>query len=167
MARDHPDYFAMHLLNHILGGGGFESRLMQEVREERGLTYGIGTYLVPRDYSALWLGSVSSDNATMAQAIDVIRAEWARLATEGVTQVELDVAKTYVTGEYPLRFDGNAPIAEILVGMQMVGLPPDYVVQRNDFINAVTLDDINRVAAEWLDPAGLVFFVAGQPVGLP
>jgi zinc protease len=166
MERDHPDYFAMHILNHILGGGGFESRLMQEVREKRGLTYGVGSFLVPRDYSALWLGSVTSDNTTIAQAIDVIRAEWARLAAEGVTAEELETAKTYITGEYPLRFDGNAPIAEILVGMQMTGLPPDYVLNRNDFMNAVTLEDINRVAAEWLDPDGLVFVVVGQPEGL-
>ena len=79
IARDDPDFFAAHIMNHILGGGGFGSRLMQEVREARGLTYGIGTYLVPRDLSALLLGSVASSNDTMAQAIAVTRAEWARL----------------------------------------------------------------------------------------
>lgn len=164
--RDDEDFFAAHILNHILGGGGFESRLMQEVREKRGLTYGIGTYLVPKDLSATILGSVASSNATVAQAIDVIRDEWARMASQGVTQAELDAAKTYITGEYPLRFSGNAPIAEILVGMQMIGLPPDYVVNRDDYINAVTLEDLNRVAAELLDPEGLHFVVVGQPEGL-
>lgn len=164
--RDDPDYFAAYIINHILGDGGFESRLMQEVREKRGLTYGIGTFLVPRDYSEMILGSVASANETMAEAIEVIRAEWARLAAEGVTQEELDAAKTYITGEYPLRFDGNAEIASIMVGMQMIDLPPDYVVNRNDYINAVTLDDISRVAAELLDPAALHFVVVGQPVGL-
>lgn len=164
--RDDPDYFAAHILNHILGDGGFESRLMQEVREKRGLTYGIGTFLVPRDYSEMILGSVASANETMAEAIDVIRAEWARLATEGITQEELDAAKTYITGEYPLRFDGNAEIATIMVGMQMLGLPPDYVINRNDYMNAVTLADVNRVAAELLDPGALHFTVVGQPVDL-
>lgn len=166
IARDDPDYFAAHILNHILGGGGFESRLMQEVREERGLTYGVGTYLVPKDHSALILGSVASSNETVAQAIEVIRAEWALMAVQGVTEAELATAKTYVTGEYPLRFDGNGPIAEILVAMQMIGLPPGYVVDRNDYMNAVTLADINRVAAGLLDPEGLHFVVVGQPVGL-
>ena len=166
ITRDDPDYFAAFLLNYILGDGGFESRLMQEVREKRGLTYGIGTYLVPKDLSAMVLGSVASANETMAEAIEVIRAEWARLSTDGVTQAELDAAKTFTTGEYPLRFDGNAPIAEILVGMQMIGLPMDYVSNRNDYINAVTLDDVNRVAAELLKPDALHFVVVGQPVGL-
>jgi zinc protease len=166
ITRDDPDYFAAFLLNYILGDGGFESRLMQEVREKRGLTYGIGTYLVPKDLAAMVLGSVTSSNDTMAEAIDVIRAEWARLAADGVTAEELDAAKTFTTGEYPLRFDGNAPIAEILVGMQMIGLPMDYVVNRNDYINAVTLEDVNRVAAELLKPDALHFVVVGQPVGL-
>jgi zinc protease len=166
ITRDDPDYFTAHVLNHILGGGGFESRLMQEVREKRGLTYGIGTYLVPRDYAESILGSVASANETMAEAIEVIRAEWARMATEGVSADELAAAKTYITGEYPLRFDGNAQIAEIMVGMQMIDLPPDYVVNRNAYIEAVTQEDVARVAADLLDPEALHFVVVGQPVGL-
>ena len=112
------------------------------------------------------LGSVNSANDTMAEAIGVIRAEWAKMATDGVTQAELDAAKTFTTGEYPLRFDGNAPIASILVGMQMIGLPADYVTNRNDYINAVTLEDVNRVAGYLLQPDALHFVVVGQPVGL-
>ncbi len=166
ITRDDPDYFTAHVLNHILGGGGFESRLMQEVRKKRGLTYGIGTYLVPRDYSESILGSVASGNETMAEAIEVIRAEWARMATGGVTAEELAAAKTYITGEYPLRFDGNARIAEIMVGMQMIDLPPDYVVNRNAYIEAVTQEDVARVAGELLRPEELHFIVVGQPVGL-
>jgi zinc protease len=164
--RDAPEFFAAYILNHILGGGGFESRLMQEVREKRGLTYGIGTYLVTRDLTEMIIGSVASSNATMGEVIDVIRAEWARMAREGVTESELAAAKTYLTGEYPLRFDGNGPIAEILVGMQMIGLPPDYVVNRNDYINAVTLEEINALAARLLDPAALHFVVVGRPEGV-
>ena len=164
--RDDEDFFAAFILNHILGGGGFESRLMQEVREKRGLTYGIGTYVVPRDHAEMLLGSVASSNDTMAQAIEVIRAEWARMAEEGVTAEELEAAKTYITGEYPLRFDGNGPIADIMVGMQVQGLPPEYVVNRNDYVNDVTLEDINRVAAELLDADALHFVVVGQPEGL-
>ncbi|EEX09290.1 peptidase, M16 family [Ruegeria lacuscaerulensis ITI-1157] len=164
--RDDPDFFAAYILNHILGGGGFESRLMQEVREKRGLTYGVGTYLVPKDLASVYLGSVSSANDRIAQAITVIRDEWRRAATEGVTQKELDDAKTYLTGAYPLRFDGNARIAGIMVGMQMEGLPIDYIATRNDKVNAVTLDEVNRVAAELLDPDGLHFVVVGKPEGL-
>ena len=164
--RDDPDFFAAFIINHVLGDGGFESRLMNEVREKRGLTYGISTYLVPKFHSEMVLGSVASSNETIAEAIDVIRAEWEKMATEGMTAEELASAKTYLTGEYPLRFDGNAEIAKIMVGMQMIDLPPAYVTDRNAYIEAVTLDDINRVAAELLRPDELHFVVVGQPVGL-
>ena len=166
MKRDDDDFFAAYILNHVLGAGGFESRLMQEVREKRGLTYGISTFLVPKAHAELMIGSVASSNDTIAEAIAVTRAEWQRMAEEGLTQEELDKAKTYLTGEYPLRFDGNAEIAKIMVGMQYVGLDRDYVVNRNDFINAVTLEHVNRVARELLEPDNLHFVVVGQPVGI-
>jgi zinc protease len=166
LKRDDDDFFAAFILNHILGAGGFESRLMQEVREERGLTYGISTFLVPMFHAEMMLGQVASSNETIAEAIEVTRYEWALMATEGVSANELTDAKTFLTGAYPLRFDGNAEIAKIMVGMQMVGLSPDYVVDRNDFVEAVTLEEINRVASELMQPDDLHFVVVGQPVGL-
>lgn len=166
IARDDEDFFAAYILNQILGGGSFESRLMTEVREKRGLTYGVYSYLAPKDLAAVYMGSVSSANDRIAQAIEVIRAEWARMADQGVTEQELQDAKTYLTGAYPLRFDGNSRIAGIMVGMQMEGLPINYIATRNDKIEAVTLDDVNRVAAELLDPGGLRFVVVGRPQGL-
>lgn len=164
--RMDPDFFAAYVLNEVLGGGGFESRLMKEVREKRGLTYGVYSYLAPRDLAAVYLGSVASGNDRVAAAIEVIRDEWAKAATEGVSAEEVEAAKTYLTGAYPLRFDGNGPIARILTGMQMEGLPTDYIATRNDMVNAVTVEDVNRVAAELLDPDGLQFVVVGRPVGL-
>lgn len=164
--RDDPDFFPAYVMNHILGAGGFASRLMDEVREKRGLTYGISTYLVPMDLAEIYQGSFASSNDRVAEAIDVVRAEWARLAADGVTEEELQAAKTYLTGSYPLRFDGNGPIANILVGMQMEGLPIDYVNTRNAEIEAVTLDDVKRVAARVLRPEALHFVVVGRPVGL-
>ena len=164
--RDDDDFFAAFILNEVLGGNGLESRLTHEVREKRGLTYGVSTFLVPKDLSETYLGQVASGNDRIADAIAVIRDEWALMAAEGLSQEELDAAKTYLTGAYPLRFDGNASIAGILAGMQSVELPTDYVANRNDFIDAVTLDEVNRVAAELLDPENLHFVVVGQPVGL-
>lgn len=166
IARDDDDFFAAYVLNHIIGGGSFESRLMSEVREKRGLTYGVYSYLVPKDLAAIYMGSVASANDRIADAIEVIRDEWRRAATEGVTEKELQDAKTYLTGAYPLRFDGNARIAGIMVGMQMQDLPIDYIATRNDKVNAVTLEEVNRVASELLDPEGLHFLVVGQPAGL-
>ena len=166
IARDDPDFFPAFVLNEILGGGGFEARLMEEVREKRGLTYGVYSYLVPKDHASLYLGRVSSANDRIAEAIKVIRDEWSKMADTGVTEEELEVAKTYLTGAYPLRFDGNGPIANILVGMQMDDLPVDYVNTRNAKIEAITLDDIKRVAARVLKPEALHFVVVGQPEGL-
>jgi zinc protease len=166
VAIDDPDFFAAYIVNHVLGGGSFESRLMEELREKRGLTYGVGTYMADRDHAKLWMGSLASSNDTMAQAVRLVRSEWARLTRDGVTEQELQDAKTYLTGAYPLRFDGNAPIARIIVGMQMQGLPIDYVRTRNDRIRAVTLEEVNRVAAERLDPQALSFTVVGQPEGM-
>ncbi|WP_432817317.1 M16 family metallopeptidase [Sulfitobacter sp. JB4-11] len=161
-----PDYFAAVILNHALGGGSFESRLMEEVREKRGLTYGVYSYLAPRDLAETYQGSVSSSNDRIAEAIAVIRDEWRKAATEGLTVEEIDAAKTYITGAYPLRFDGNATIANILVGMQMLDLPIDYIATRNDRVMAVSPEDISRVASELLDPDGLHFVVVGQPEGV-
>lgn len=166
ITRDDPDFFAAYILNEILGGGGFGSRLMDEVREKRGLTYGVGSYILPFQNAELYLGQVASSNDRIAQAIEVIRDEWKKLAVEGVSEAELERAKTYLTGAYPLRFDGNAPIAQILAGMQFQGLPVSYIASRNDNVNAVTTDDIKRVAARILRPDDLHFVVVGQPEGL-
>jgi zinc protease len=166
IARDDPDFFPAFVANEIFGGGRFTARLMTEVREKRGLTYGIGSYLVPMDHAAMVMGQMATANETVAESIDLIRSEWARLATEGVTPEELEAAKTYLTGAYPLRFDGNAEIAGILVGMQKDGLPIDYVVNRNAMVEAVTLEDVRRVVARVFRPDDLLFVVAGQPEGV-
>ena len=162
----HPDFFAAFILNTILGGQGIESRLTAEVREKRGLTYGISTVLISKDSANVMLGQVASANDRIGAAIEVIRDEWRKLARDGVTAEELQAAQTYLTGAYPLRFDGNSQIARILVGMQRQGLGLDYIKTRNAKINAVTLPEINRVAAQLLKPEALNFVVAGQPIGL-
>jgi len=164
--RDDPDYLTAYVLNTILGGGNFGSRLMNELREKRGLTYGVHSYLIPMFYGEEILGVFSSSNDKVAEAIDLTRAEWAKIASQGVTQEELDDAKTYLTGAYPLRFDGNGPIARIMIGMQMIDQPADYIRERNDLIRAVTLAEINRVAARIYKPEALHFVVVGRPDGV-
>ena len=164
--QDHPDFFPAFLLNQIMGAGGFESRLTQEVRVKRGLTYGIYSYLATKKLAATYQGSVSSANDRIAEAIDVVQDEWRDIAENGVTAQELEDAKLYLTGAYPLRFDGNGRIAGILVGMQRQGLPIDYIPTRNDKVNAVTLEQANAVAKWLYQPDNLHFVVVGQPTGL-
>lgn len=166
LSVDHPDFMAAYVMNHILGGGGFGSRLTTEVREKRGLTYGIYSYIAFLSHSDFLGGGVASANATIGQAIDLVRAEWKRMATQGVTQAELESAQKNLTGAYALRFDGNAQIARILQSMQIDNFPPDYVNTRNDRLRAVTVEDIRRVAGELLDPERLRFVVVGQPEGM-
>jgi zinc protease len=121
---------------------------------------------VPNDYGWLYLGSFSASNARVAEAIELVREEWRRMAEEGVTAEELEAAKRYLTGAYALRFDGTQRIASQLLGIQTAGLGIDYVNERNDLVNAVTLEDIERVADRLLDPEALTFVVVGQPDGV-
>ncbi len=164
--RDDPDFFAAFVANEVFGGSGLQSRLSLEVREERGLTYGIGSYLVNWDYASLLIGQFATANDRVGEAIDVVKAEWAKVAEEGVMEEELEAAKTYLTGAYPLRFDSNASIARILVGMQIDGLPIDYIETRNSKVEAVTVEDVKRVAKRLYQPDALRFVIVGQPDGL-
>ena len=164
--RDDPEFFAAFVANAIFGGNGRQSRLTKEVREDRGLTYGVGTWIANFDQADLLVGRMASANDRVGEAIDVVQAEWDRIAAEGVTETELVEAKTYLTGAYPLRFDGNGPIAGIMVGMQTTGLTPDYITTRNDKVNAVTLEDVRRVAERLYAPENLRFVVVGQPEGV-
>lgn len=163
--RNDPDYFAAYILNEILGGEGFGSRLMTELREKRGLTYGAYTWLADYDQADLLAGQFATDNRTAGEAVEILKTEWAK-AAQGVTETELTATKTFLTGAYPLRFDGNGPIANLLVGMQMIGLPLDYIATRNARVEAVTLEDVKRVAARLIRPDQLRVVVVGQPEGL-
>lgn len=163
---DDPDFIPAHVMNHIIGGGGFASRLMEEVREKRGLAYGVYSYLSARDSAALILGGVQTANERMAESLAIIRAEFERLAAGGVSEDELERAKRYLTGAFPLRFDSNAKIANYLVGLQSQGLEPDYINIRNSLIEAVTVADIARVASRLIRPESFSIVVVGRPEGL-
>lgn len=166
LKRDDPDFIPAFVMNHVLGGGGFTARLMTEVRQKRGLAYSVGTYLYPLRRTGLFIGQVATENARVAESIEIIRAEIARMAEEGVSAEELEDAKTYLTGSYPLRFDSNEKIAGQLIGLQLAGLPASYVDDRNALIEAVTQEDILRVAGRLLDPDNLIVTVVGKPEGL-
>ncbi|MEQ9144063.1 MAG: pitrilysin family protein [Parvibaculaceae bacterium] len=166
LARDDEDFIAAYVMNYILGGGGFSSRLMTEVREKRGLAYSVATYFYPLRHAALFIGQVATENARVSESLNVIRAELRKLAEEGVSEEELRDAKTYLTGSYPLRFDTNGKIADQLVAIQENELGIDYVTRRNRLIEAVTMDDIRRVAARLLDPDDLIVTIVGQPQGV-
>ena len=164
--RKDPDFIPLYVANYVLGGGGFTSRLMEEVREKRGLAYGVYSYLTTNEESALYMGGVATANERVAESLAVIREEWARMAAEGLTEEDLEKAKTYLTGSFPLRFDSNAKIANFLLDAQLEDLGIDYINIRNDLIEAVTLEDAQRAVARVLDADALSIVVVGKPVGL-
>lgn len=166
LKRDDPDYYAAYVLNHILGGGGFTARLYHEVREKRGLAYSVYSSLAPMEHAGLILGGAGTRNDRAAETVEIIRREWARMAAEGPTPEELADAKQFLTGSFPLRFSSSDRIAGTLVAIQTSDLGIDYLDRRNGFIEAVTLEDVRRVAGNLLDADSLVFTVVGQPEGL-
>jgi zinc protease len=166
LKRDDPDWYSALVVNYVLGGGGFTSRLTTEVREKRGLAYSVYSYLVPLHHAGVVLGGVATENSRVAQSIELIRAEWKRMHDEGPTQDELDKAKTYLTGSFPLQFDSTGRIAATLVDIQQNHLGIDYLQKRNAIIEGVTLADAKRVAKRLLDPDALSFSVVGAPANL-
>jgi zinc protease len=161
--RKDPDFIPAFVMNHILGGGGFSSRLMEEVREKRGLAYSVYSYLQPYQHAAIFAGGVATKNEEIGQSLKVIRAELERMATDGPTPEELESAKSYLIGSYPLRFDTNAKIANQLLGIMQDGLGKDYMDKRNALIEAVTLEDVKRAAKRILSTDNLIMTVVGPP----
>ena len=159
--RSDPDFFPAYLVNYVLGGGGFSARLMNEVREKRGLVYGIGTDLWTFDAGGLIAGQFQTDPGKVAQAIEIVRTEWQRMASEGPTQQELDDAKTYLLGYYPRNFTNTMDTAQLLRGLQTEGLGIDYVTRRQKEIAAVTIADTKRAAKRLFDASMLTFVVVG------
>jgi zinc protease len=166
LARDDPDFYAAYVANHILGGGGFGSRLTDEVREKRGLAYSVYSYLYPMDYAPLWLGGLGTANAAVRESLRLVRDELARIAGGDIDAAALADAKTYLTGSFPLRLTSNDQIASMLVSMQVDDLGIDYLERRNDYIEAVTLDDVRRAAGRLYHPGQLLTVVVGAPEGL-
>jgi zinc protease len=164
--RDDPDWYAARLVNDVLGGGGFRGRLMREIREKRGLAYGVSTELVSFRHAGVILGSVATENARVAQSIALIRAEWRRMRDEGASQAELDLAKDYLIGSFPLTLDASARVASVLVEIQVENLGIDYLDRRAGLFGAVKLDQAKRVAHNLLDPDRLSFAVVGDPSDL-
>ncbi|MEL6873805.1 MAG: insulinase family protein, partial [Pseudomonadota bacterium] len=163
---DDDDFIPAFVMNHILGGGGFASRLMEEVREKRGLAYSVYSYLQPYDHAAIFAGGVATQNEKIKESLDVIRGELKRMAEEGPSEEELKNSKSYLTGSYALRFDTNSKIAQQLLGIQLDNLPISYVDERNKLVEAVTIEDVKRVAKRIIDVDQMIVTIVGQPQGV-
>jgi len=161
--RSDKDWHAAVVLNYILGGDGFDSRLMHEMREKRGLTYGVYTSLSAMARAGILQASFSASNDKTEEALSVLRQEWARLAKEGPTAEELEDAKSYLTGSLLLGLTSTEDISNTLNSFQRDGLDAGYINQRNGRILAVTSADIRRVSSRLLKTDALTTVLVGRP----
>ena len=164
--RNDPDFIPAFAMSQVLGGSGYASRLMTEVREKRGLTYGIGFGLSPMDHAGLNVGSLGTRNEKAGEALAIVKETLKKMADEGPTQAELDDMKTFLTGSYALRFDTNEKIAGQLLGIQEENLGIDYINKRNSLVAAITLEQVKAQAKRLIDSEHLIVTVVGKPEGL-
>ena len=164
--RNDPDFIPAFVMSQVLGGSGYASRLMTEVREKRGLTYGVGFGLSPMEHAGLYVGSLGTRNEKAGEALAVVKETLKKLADEGPAQAELDDVKTFLTGSYALRFDTNDKIAGQLLGILEEDLGIDYINKRNAMVEAITLDQVKAQAKRLLHSEQLIVTVVGKPEGL-
>lgn len=166
IARKDPLHMSASVLNHILGGGSFTSRLWTEVREKRGLAYSVWSMLSSRPHSAMFLAGTATSNERVAESLDLILAEIARIASDGASAEELDKAKRYLTGSYALRFDTSRKIAHQLLEIAIEELGIDYIDRRNAEVAAVTLETMKAAGTRLFADARPLIVVAGRPQGI-
>jgi zinc protease len=160
--RHDPDFMAAFVVNHVLGGGSFSSRLYREVREVRGLAYSVFSTLIPLDHASLFMTGTATRGDRAVETLEVLESEIHRLAESGPTEDELTKAKSFLTGSYGLRFDTSGKIAAELVQIQLDDLGIGYIDKRNSLVEAVTMADVKRVARRLLD-GGMLITVVGRP----
>lgn len=161
LMREDPDWYTGLVVDYVFGGGSFQSRLMDEVREKRGLAYSVGTGMAPYDAGAAMMASVGTRADQAEASLQVIRDEWVKMRDGGPTQEELNDAKQYLTGAWPLRFTSTGSIADTLLAVQRDNLGLDYIDKRNGYIDSVTLDQARALSKKLYDPDNLVVVVVG------
>ncbi|MBA4394047.1 MAG: hypothetical protein C0407_10885 [Desulfobacca sp.] len=162
IARSNPDFYALQVMNYILGGGGFVSRLMDSIRDNLGLTYGIYSYFDAREYPGAFQIALETKNQNANQALSEVLKEMKRFLEKGVSQTELTEAKAYLTGSFPFRMDTNAKLVRLLAAMELYGLGLDFPEKYRQLINQVTVEEILRVARLYLQPEKFLLVVVGN-----
>ena len=162
ISRGNPDYYAVTVMNYILGGGGFSSRLMQKVRVESGLAYDIHSLFAPFREGGLFEVGGQTKNISANTVIGLVNEEIERIRTERVSEQELNDAKAYLTGSFPRRLDTNRKIADFLVVAEYYAFGLDYAEKYPLYVNSVSRDGVLRVAKKYLDPSGIVTVVVGK-----
>jgi zinc protease len=160
--RENPDYYAVSVMNYILGGGGFASRMMDNIRDNKGLSYDVHSFFSANKYGGNFQAGLQTKNRTANIAVDEILKEMERIRTEPVTDKELSDAKAYLTGSFPLRIDSNSKIASFLIAVEFYSLGLDYVDRYKNLIESVTKDGVLRVAKKYLNTKDYVLVLVGN-----
>jgi zinc protease len=162
IARENPDYYALQVMNYILGGGGFSSRAMESIRNQRGLAYSVYSYFGAEKGRGTFQFIMQTKNETALQAIGIAKAELRRIRQEPVSEAELNDAKDYLTGSFPLRFDTMRKVANFLAQVEYFELGLEYLERYPELIRKITGDDVTRVAQRYLEPEKLIIVLVGN-----
>jgi zinc protease len=160
--RAHPDYYAIQVMNYILGGGGFSSRMMESIRNRRGLAYSVYSVFDPDKYTGSFQVSMQTKNESAGEAIRVAIEEIRKIREQGATEEELKAAKDYLIGSFPLRLDTNRKVATFLSQIEFFGLGLDYPERYPDLIRKVSREDVLRAAKLYLKPEKLIVVVVAD-----
>lgn len=162
ISRSNPHYYATSVMNYILGGGGFESRLMQNIREQKGLAYSVYSFFEASKYEGAFQIGVQTKNESANIAVEEILKEIGRIRDTMVSETELADAKSFLTGSFPLRLETGQRIASFLVAVEFYGLGMDYIDKYPDYINRVTREEVQQMAKKYLDPENFVLVVVAD-----
>ena len=163
LGRKDKEYFAARVINYVLGGGGFQSRLYKEIREANGLVYSIYSYLMPYEYAGVIVGGFQTRNQNVGKTIEKVKTEWNRIKNEGITKIELQNAKTYYKGSFSRNFTSTLSIASLLMIVQYYDLGEDYFDKRDLIIDNLKLNELNNLAKNLFDSENLFFMIVGEP----
>jgi zinc protease len=163
MKQNDPDYFPLYVGNQVLGGGGLVSRLLEEIRNKRGLSYSASSGFSPRRQAGPFVAGLSTTSAQAPQALKLMRQIIDKFIKEGPTKAELKAAKENITGGFPLRLDSNGKILDYVAAIGFYGLPLNYLNTFNDKVNAVTIDQIKDAFQRRMHPDRMVTVIVGPP----
>ena len=162
VSRENPDYYALTVMNYILGGGGFASRLVEEIRNKRGLAYSVTSFFDPGKYPGSFQIALQTKNSSAREAISLALQQMERIRKDQVSEKELEGAKKYLMGSFPLRLDTQGKLANFLTQMEYYGLGLDYPEKYPSFIRSVTREEVNRVAKIYLQPENYILVIVAN-----
>ncbi|HEY3346871.1 MAG TPA: pitrilysin family protein, partial [Nitrospirota bacterium] len=160
--RENPDYYTLYVMNYILGGGGFVSRILDKIRDDMGLAYSAYSYFNPFKYDGSYTIGLETKNESAAQAIDETLKIVERMKKEPVTDKELKDAKDFITGSFPRKLDTNSKIAGLLTQIQFYGLDLNYFEMYEREITKITKEDVLKAAQKYLHPDKVKIIVVGN-----